>query len=104
MLRKEANVPKTPSMLQYQTITQKVDVLTSKLVRREKELQHDITQTQRTAQAEKYKMSKEHEAILVAKNVEINSFRTQLDSMLQALDTMREVPKRSISNNQTLDK
>ena len=89
LAKRQASVPRTPSMVQFERLTNQITLLQQKHQARESELQRILTQTQLSSQAERHELQRAHEAAISVKNAEINRFRAQLDEMLSVLESLR---------------
>jgi chromosome segregation ATPase len=90
--KQDAEVPKTPSMLQYRSLELKIDTLTQKHQMREQELKLLLAQATQSNQLEQLKLKRMYEDMIAVKNQEIKQFQRQLDEILEELERLRESP------------
>lgn len=83
--RWRANVPQTPSMLQYRALELKVETLTQKHEMREAELRVLFEQAMMSSHLERLNRERVHRNAIAAKNAEISAFKQQLGEILEEL-------------------
>jgi len=90
-LRRRANVPQTPSMLQYRALELKVETLTQKHEMREAELRVLLEQAMMSSHLERLNRERIHRNAIAAKNAEISTFKEQLGEILHELALLQPV-------------
>jgi len=83
--RRELAKPKAPSLAAQEAIAQKVTLLEQKLLTREQELRYAMNQVKRRGEMELREAESRHEAVVAKKNLEIQRFRDELDSLIQQI-------------------
>lgn len=90
MLKKEVVIPKTPSMLQYQQLNNKIEALEVRNNSREKEVQKLMRDRNTQVEIEKTRMKVLHAEEMKDRDELIGKFRDELDTMLLALEEIRD--------------
>ncbi|XP_070567506.1 centrosomal protein of 162 kDa-like [Ptychodera flava] len=86
---KEAKKSHTPEMRHFEALQNKILSFESRYAEREKELQHIITKATMTATAEKDEEIQYYKQQLRDKNVELQKFRSELDTLLEVIRQLK---------------
>lgn len=103
--RREAMLPKTPSMAQFQSLSGVIVNLERRLEARELELSHARGDLRAAADAEMQVVRQQYEAALAAKDEEIRRFRAELDGLTALLEQLHEAdlaPPAGVAGAQTI--
>lgn len=77
-LQEQLTIPRTPSMLQYQSLEMKIETLMQKHLLREAELKVLLSKATQSSELEKLQLERIHQNAIAAKNVEIHHFKKQV--------------------------
>uniref|UniRef100_H3HBG0 Centrosomal protein of 162 kDa n=1 Tax=Phytophthora ramorum TaxID=164328 RepID=H3HBG0_PHYRM len=91
-LRRELELPRTPSMVQYRSLELKVATLEQKHKLREAELKVVLDRALTSTHLEQLSRERAHRAAITAKNAEIASFKHQLEEILDELAQLQQPP------------
>ncbi|KAG6609242.1 uncharacterized protein IUM83_00942 [Phytophthora cinnamomi] len=91
-LRRELELPRTPSMVQYRSLELKVATLEQKHKLREAELKVVLDRALTSTHLEQLSRERAHRAAIAAKNAEIASFKRQLEEILDELAQLQRPP------------
>ncbi|KAG6975039.1 hypothetical protein JG687_00000021 [Phytophthora cactorum] len=89
-LRRELELPRTPSMVQYRSLELKVATLEQKHKLREAELKVVLDRALTSTHLEQLSRERAHRAAMTAKNAEIASFKRQLEEILDELAQLQQ--------------
>ncbi|KAE9010831.1 hypothetical protein PR001_g16065 [Phytophthora rubi] len=94
-LRRELELPRTPSMVQYRSLELKVATLEQKHKLREAELKVVLDRALTSTHLEQLSRERAHRAAIAAKNAEIASFKHQLEEILDELAQLQPPSSRA---------
>jgi predicted RNase H-like nuclease (RuvC/YqgF family) len=100
-LRRELELPRTPSMVQYRSLELKVGTLEQKHKLREAELKVVLDRALTSTHLEQLSRERAHRAALAAKNAEIAAFKRQLEEILDELALLQQPPSTRPSSEPT---
>ncbi|ETI31137.1 hypothetical protein, variant 1 [Phytophthora nicotianae P10297] len=89
-LRRELQLPHTPSMVQYRSLELQVATLEQKHKLREAELKVVLDRALTSTHLEQLSRERAHQASIAAKNAEIASFKLQLEEILDELAQLQQ--------------
>ncbi|KAL3666597.1 hypothetical protein V7S43_008223 [Phytophthora oleae] len=102
-LRRELELPRTPSMVQYRSLELQVATLEQKHKLREAELKVVLDRALASTHLEQLSRERAHRAAITAKNGEIASFKRQLEEILDELGQLQLNPPTKKQNQPELD-
>ncbi|RLN73754.1 hypothetical protein BBJ28_00014289 [Nothophytophthora sp. Chile5] len=91
-LRRELELPRSPSMLQYRTLELQVETLAQKHQLREAELKVVLDRALASSRLEQLSRERAHRTALGVKNAEIATFKRQLEEILDELALLQAPP------------
>ncbi|KAG7393658.1 hypothetical protein PHYPSEUDO_004421 [Phytophthora pseudosyringae] len=92
-LRRDLELPRTPSMVQYRSLELQVATLEQKHKLREAELKVVLDRALTSTHLERLSRERAHRAAIAAKNAEIASFKRQLEEILDELAQLQPSTK-----------
>lgn len=82
--QRQLDEPPTPSMIQQQALTRRLNDMENRFLARERELELIVQNVKHRADMDLHSAEARFEAVLAAKNAEIRHFRDELDMLLNA--------------------